>query len=176
MHSASRVLHSAPRQPTRLLRTALPKSALDILTIQRQKRTSSGPKRNPTSPQAKPVGSTASPTFAPCRVLLPRLADVPKVTRSPTRANVIYPFASPPAVGASWHVASVLPRRPAGWNALAAQTPISKSLTATTGKALKVDLTQPWDQAIATVAAAGNRKKRRTHKGNFACSKPRRKR
>lgn len=38
--------------------------------------------------------------FAPCRVLLPRLAKGPRVVLGPTRANVAYRPGFPPAVGA----------------------------------------------------------------------------
>ena len=122
MHSASRVLHSAPRQPTRLLRTALPKSALDILTIQRQKRTSSGPKRNPISPQASLLAPPRSPTFASVAFRSRRWTSYAIAVRGPTGANVAYTSAIRPAV-ADWHVASVSPRRSAGWYALPGTSP-----------------------------------------------------
>jgi hypothetical protein len=55
-------------------------------------------------------------------------------------------------------------------NKAAKEATLPKGLTKIIRKALKADPTQPWDQVVATVAAA-NCKKRRAREGNSACSK-----
>ena len=55
-------------------------------------------------------------------------------------------------------------------NEVAEQAPLPKNLTGIIRKALKATPAQPWDQAVAAIAAA-NCKKRSTRKSNSACSK-----
>ena len=69
-------------------RTAVPKSALDILRIQRRvTRISARPRGRPASPPTMPLIAPRSHTFAPCCVPLPTLAIRLNVAFGPTRAN-----------------------------------------------------------------------------------------
>jgi hypothetical protein len=97
MHSASRALHSAQHQSTPAIahghaekRSGYSDNSTARTVYCRATKTTIG------DPEGIAPLGPRSRTFAPCRVLLPRLVKAPNITLSPTGANLARPFTTPP--------------------------------------------------------------------------------